>query len=119
MKNQVSWSDYQANKMFDYIVKQKKAGVSQKMAYERYAAIHVLRTARSVESKYQKMLSIKKGGGTGNRELPNKPKKKGTLTMVSYYAKSDTGVETLLGTGPENAVLAVIKAFQQGSSVAQ
>jgi hypothetical protein len=119
MKSQVSWNDEQSVEMFDFIVKLKESGVSQKVAYERYAALHPGRTARSVQSKYQKMLSVKKGGGTGNRELPNKPKKKGTLTMVRYYAKSDNGLETFLGTGPENAAFAVIKAFQHGSGVAQ
>ena len=120
MKQQKSWNANESDEMCDFVVKLKESGVSQKVAYGRYAALHPGRTARSVESKYQKMLSAKKGGGTGNRELPNKSKKKGTLTLVRYYAKTDNGLETPLGTGTSmDTLLAVINTIENGSGVAQ
>ena len=122
-----SWDDNASVTMFYAVTRALAAGMTKSAAYAEQAK-KLGRSVSAIENKFRKMKRAKEGvgtagggwpRGTGTRELPNKPKKKGTLTMVRYYAKDDNGLETFLGTGPENAAFAVIKAFQHGSGVAQ
>jgi hypothetical protein len=126
----VSWDGTQETMFYD-VTRVLAAGMSRSAAYAEQAK-KLGRSVSAIENKFRKMKRAKEGvgtaggewpRGTGTRELPNKPKNKsknkGTLTMVRYYAKDDNGLETFLGTGPENAAFAVIKAFQHGSGVAQ
>ena len=125
----VSWDDT-AETMFNALTRALAAGTKKTIAYAEQAK-KLGRSVSAIENKFRKMKRAKKGvgtagggyrRGTGTRELPNKPKNKskktGTLTLVHYYAKTDDGLEIHLGTGPESAAFAVIKAFQHGNGVA-
>jgi hypothetical protein len=115
-----SWDDT-AETMWNEVARAVEAGMTKSAAYAEQAK-KLGRTVSGVGNKYRKMARAKQGGETGGMRMPNEMKnqgRKGELTMVRYYAKDDNDLETFLGTGPENAAFAVIKAFQHGSSVAQ
>ena len=125
-----SWDDT-AETMFNALTRALKAGGMSKSAAYAEQAKKLGRSVSAIENKFRKMARAKEGvgtagggyrRGTGTRVLPNKPKNKskktGTLTLVHYYAKDDNGLETPLGTGTSNTVLAVIKAIQNDSGVA-
>ena len=124
-----SWDDT-AETMFNALTRALAAGTRKTAAYAEQAK-KLGRSVSAIENKFRKMARAKEGvgtagggyrRGTGTRVLPNKPKNKskktGTLTLVHYYAKDDNGLETPLGTGTSNTVLAVINAIQNDSGVA-
>ena len=121
-----SWDDT-AETMFNALTRTLAAGTRKPAAYAEQAK-QLGRAVSAIENKFRKMARAKEGvgtagggyrRGTGTRVLPNKPKNKskktGTLTLVHYYAKDDNGLETPLGTGTSNTVLAVINAIQNDS----
>ena len=140
-KTRTSWDDT-AETMWKEITRALKvAGMDEVLALKRqieravYAeqAKKLGRSVSAIENKYRKMARAKEGvgtagggwprRGTGTRVLPNKPKnkskKKGTLTLVHYYAKEDNGRETLLGIGTSmDTLLAVINTIGNDSGVA-
>ena len=115
------WDDTAGRTMVNEVNRAAEAGMKKSAAYAEQAK-KLGRTVSAVENKYRKMTRAKQGGETGGMRMPNEMKNQGRtgeLTMMRYYAKDDNGLETFLGTGPENAAFAVIKAFQHGSGVAQ